>query len=65
VLYLLFGGGGKEANQKIRADVQRVVRIYPGLKPEYNKAMSDKTLTLSEANSILKQANALTAKGKR
>ena len=65
VLYLLFGGGGKEASQKTHADVQRVVRIYPVLKPEYDKAMSNKTLTLGEANSILKKANALTAKGKR
>jgi hypothetical protein len=65
VLFMLFGGGGEKASQKTHADVQRVVRIYPSLKPEYTKAMSDKTLTLKEANSILKKANVLTKKGKR
>jgi hypothetical protein len=64
VLFMLFGGGGETASQKTHADVKRVVRIYPNLKPEYNQAMSDKKLTLNEANSILKKANALTSKGK-
>ncbi len=65
VLFMLFGGGGEKASQETHADVQRVVRIYPSLRPEFNRAMSDKILTLNEANSILKKANVLTAKNKR
>ena len=65
VLWLAFGGGGEKASDETHANVKRVVRIYPSLKPEYTKAMSNGTLTLNEANSILKKANALTAKGKR
>jgi hypothetical protein len=64
ILLMLFGGGGESASQQTHADVKRVVRIYPNLKPEYTRAMSDGKLTLKEANSILKKANALTAKGK-
>ena len=65
VLYMLYGGGSETASKEKHADVIRVKRIYPSLKPEYDRAMSDKTLTLTEANSILKKANAMTAKGKR
>ena len=65
VLYLLYGGGGEAATKETQADVKRVVRIYPSLKPEYTRAMSNGTLTLNEANSILKKANALTKKGNR
>lgn len=65
VLFLLFGGGTETASQKTHADVQRVVHIYPNLKSDYKKAMSDKRLDQNEANSILKKANAMTAKGKR
>jgi hypothetical protein len=65
VLFMLFGGGGEKASQQTHADVKRVVRIYPSLKPEYTRAMSDDKLTLNEANSILKKANALTAKGNK
>jgi hypothetical protein len=65
VLFMLFGGGGEKASQQTHADVKRVVRIYPDLKPEYTRAMSDGKLTLKEANSILKKANALTAKGNK
>ena len=65
VLFMLFGGGGENASQQTHADVKRVVRIYPSLKPEYTKAMSNGTLTVNEANSILKKANALTAKGNK
>ena len=65
VLYLLYGGGGETASKEKHADVIRVKRIYPSLKPEYTRAMSDKTLTLNEANSIIKRANALTKKGTR
>ena len=65
VLFMLFGGGGEKASQQTQADVKRVVRIYPTLKPEYTRAMSDGKLTLNEANSILKKANALTVKGNR
>ncbi len=64
VLYLLYGGGETASKEK-HADVIRVKRIYPSLKPEYDRAMSDKTLTLNEANSIIKRANALTKKGTR
>jgi hypothetical protein len=62
-LFMLFGGGSEKASQQTHADVKRVVRIYPNLKPEYTRSMSDGKLTLNEANSILKQANALTARG--
>ena len=65
VLLVRFSGSGKTASQQSQADVKRVVRIYPTLKPEYTRAMSDNKLTLEEANSILKKANAMTAKGKR
>lgn len=65
VLFILIGGGGEKVSQQTHADVKRVVRIYPSLKPEYTRAMSDKTLTLNEANAILKKANALTRKGNR
>ena len=56
ILLMLFGGGGESASQQTHADVKRVVRIYPNLKPEYTRAMSDGKLTLKEANSILKKA---------
>jgi len=62
--WIIFGASGKEATPETHANVKKVVRIYPSLKPEYNQAMSDGTLTLSEANSILKKANALTAKSR-
>ena len=65
VLYMMFGGGGQKASQQTHADVKKVVRIYPSLKPDYTKAMSNGTLTVNEANSILKKANALTAKNNR
>jgi hypothetical protein len=65
VLYMMFGGGGQKASQQTHADVKKVVRIYPSLKPDYTKAMSNGTLTQNEANSILKKANALTAKNNR
>lgn len=65
VLYLLYGGGGEAASKEKHADVKRVVRIYPSLKVEHAKAMSDGKLTVNEANSIVKKANALTTKNKR
>jgi hypothetical protein len=65
VLYLLFGGGGETASKETQAEVQHAVRVYPKLKAEYTKAMSNGTLTMNEANSILTKANALTAKRKR
>ncbi len=37
----------------ISADVQRVVDKFPHLKPRYDAAMSDGTLTWVEANEIL------------
>ena len=64
VLYLLYGGGEAASKEK-QADVKRVVRIYPSLKVEHAKAMSDGKLTVNEANSIVKKANALTTKNKR
>ena len=63
ILFMLYGGGGEKASQQLHADVKRVVRIYPSLKPEYIQAMSNGTLTVNEANSILKKANALTKSG--
>ncbi len=64
VLFMLMGRGGQTASQQTHADVKRVVRIYPSLKKEHTKALSDGKLTVNEANSILKKANALTKKGK-
>ncbi len=65
VLFLIFGGGSETASETTHADVTRVIKIYPSLKPEYKQAMSDKRLDQNEANSILKKANAMTVKGKR
>jgi hypothetical protein len=63
--WIVFGASGRQATPETHADVKKVVRIYPSLKPEYNQAMADGSLSLSEANSILKKANALTAKSGR
>ena len=65
VAWFVFGASGGQATPQVHADVKKVVRIYPSLKPEYNRAISDGNLTLGEANSILKKANALTAKSGR
>jgi len=64
ILFILYGGRGEKASQETHANVKKVVRLYPSLKAEYSKANSDGKLTVNEANSILKKANALTKKSK-
>ena len=63
VLYMVFSRGTETASQEAHGNVKRVVRIYPKLKPDYTAAMTDKKLTVNEANAILAKANRMTKKG--
>ncbi|MCE9526529.1 MAG: hypothetical protein K8R36_10790 [Planctomycetales bacterium] len=62
VVFMLNSGGGETASQAQYAEVTKAVRLYRSLKPEQTKAMADGKLTVNEANSILKKANAMRGK---
>ena len=59
ILFMLNSGGGETASQTQHAEVTKAVRLYRSLKPEHTVAMKDGRLTVNEANSILKKANAM------
>jgi hypothetical protein len=62
-LFMVFSRGTETASTDAHANVKKVVRIYPKLKADYTTAMSDKKLSVNEANAILAKANRMTKKG--
>jgi hypothetical protein len=65
IVIIRSSGGGETASRKQHEDVTKAIRLNRGLRPKYDAAMRDKNLTVNEANAILKEANAINAKGKQ